>query len=209
MRVEEKQRRLRNHRKSWETDQANEPEEHPESVRKGPRMSLPCCKRFIAPLCIEGYMFLRMSYCECEQSATPQPHMTQLAGRMGGEPETRRREWWADRSASLPELELYIAGVTAWAWASSFKLVKVCFNSEQTRGFGKHHLNSPPPKLEWSRTNPELRGFIVRPCLNRLLELWSDRLGYSCHEKRANLEPPSHMKAESTLHHKYWPKIQF
>lgn len=88
-------------------------------------------------------------------------------------------------------------------WWNGDKFVEVCFSNEQTAEFSKHRLNSPPPKLQRSRTNPELRGFIVRSCLNRLLELSSDRLGHSCHEKQGNLEPPS------TWNHKCWPNFRF
>lgn len=88
-------------------------------------------------------MFLHMSYCESEQSATPQPHMTQLTG--GGWEESQGHAGGIDERTD--RLRCRSRNFTSPAVGSSFRstLAKVCFNSEQTGGFDKHHSNRRPP----------------------------------------------------------------
>lgn len=163
-------------------------------------------------------MFLRMSYRESQQSATPQPHMTQLTASTGGEPETRRRDWWADRSASQLEpitlsWGLSISWQKRWGWVSERSCrwngdqsVEVCFNNDQTTGFSKHHLNSPP--LNYSDSGAE-RLYCV--------SLFKQTVGIIVCQAGALVswergDPPGtsvHMKAERTIRLKCWPKIQF
>lgn len=107
-RESERQTKKRAREASWEGEE-------------GHWMSLPCCKCFIEPRWIEGYVFLRLSYGECEQSATPQPHVTQLTVRMGG---GQRPDWWAGRSASLLQLITLVWDLHVWTHSFGLSLIE-------------------------------------------------------------------------------------
>lgn len=77
-------------------------------------------------------MFLHMNYCESEQSATPQPHMTQLTGGWGGWEESQGHAGGIDEQTD--RLRCWSRNFTSLGFGLSFgfTFAEVCFNSEQT-----------------------------------------------------------------------------